>query len=211
MCLKKRKKGFIIALISIMAIGCMLLFTKSKISEKEVNHKQVHNVVAKENKYIEYASMVTMKTKSVSETIFFNKTIDITDNFRYDKNNSITVSQRYRLGFGIDNSDITIKANDDSLEVIADSKDIKLLYRQSIGDLVVLSKEESIGNKIKDVFHNDDESVLLNATNQLNKTSKKMATDSLDIEYAKSLLEKDIKANITKILGEDINIKFNIK
>lgn len=209
----KNKKTIVIGLALVLTVGGTIL------TYKNIKMNKQDNIVVKEFKkeefnddiYLEAVNTLKSELVNASKLSFCETQIRVSDTFGYNKDDNITLESVYDVAFTIDMSKVIkgIKNKKDSILVSINREDIYLYKCEQVSDIKILDKKESLGNKLKDVFKNDDADLLHKASNRLNVVAKEEANKAVAESDLRVRAEDVIADLIESIVNIDVEIQIN--
>lgn len=214
--IRKRLNGkriLITGLILVLTFGgAILTYKKIKSSNQE-------HIVVKEFKkdelsndiYLEAVDTLKSELVNTNKLSFCESQIRVKETFGYNKNDNITLESVYDIAFTVDMSKVIkgLEPRRNDILVNINREDIYLYKCEQVSDIKILNKKESLGNKFKDFFKNDDADLLHKASNRLNIVAKEEAEKSISESELRVRVENTLINLIKSITKVDTTVQIN--
>lgn len=190
---KLKRIGAIILSVFVLSTGFLILFKTNDKSTPEINNKPAKivrefNRESKERNesklFLEHVEKMKSGVYSVNTLVFGEEMMRMSETYGESSKDFVVVEGDFRIKYGIDINQIKIDYDFDKKIVIlkVPKNAIKIDSVTLINDIQEVQKEESLLNKIKDIFNNDDEFIKEVAIRQLLKHSKNQKVNFNEIE-----------------------------
>lgn len=212
---KLRKMGMIILSVVVISTGFLILFKTKDKSTPEINNKPAEIVreFDKESKdkdemkiFLEHVEKMKSGVYSVSTLVFGEEMMRMTETYGESSKDFVTVEGDFKIKYGIDINQIKIDYDFDDKVVIlrVPKKSINVDSVTLLNDIKEVQKEESLMNKITDIFSNDDEKMKEGAIRQLLKHSK---NQKVNFNELKDDVHKELNNLVEKVNFGDLEYK----
>lgn len=208
----KNKKIIVIGLIGVLALGGVILtYNKMKDNKDNIVVEEFKEERLEDDIYLEAVNTLKSELVNTSKLSFCETQIRVSDTFGYDKDDNVTIEGVYDIAFAIDMSEVIkgIKNKKDLIVVNIDRGDVYLYKCEQVSDIKIVDKKESFGNKVKDIFKNDDADLLHKAANRLNIVAKEEANKSVSESDLRVRSEDAIINIIKSIIDVNVEVKIN--